>query len=36
MNLKKLQKNWEIFGKTDPLWAMLTDTKETFDYNKKK
>lgn len=25
MNLKNLQKNWEIFGKTDPLWAVLTE-----------
>jgi ubiquinone/menaquinone biosynthesis C-methylase UbiE len=25
MNLKKLQKNWNKFGKIDPLWAILTD-----------
>ncbi len=24
MNLKNLQKNWNEFGKTDPLWAILT------------
>lgn len=25
MNLKDLQSNWEAFGQTDPLWAILTD-----------
>ncbi len=25
MNLNELQKNWDGFGKTDPLWAILTD-----------
>ncbi len=25
MDLKKLQKNWNKFGKDDPLWAILTD-----------
>jgi SAM-dependent methyltransferase len=24
MELKELQKNWHTFGKTDPLWAILT------------
>ena len=24
MDLKQLQKNWDEFGKTDPLWAILT------------
>jgi len=24
MDIKKLQKNWDEFGKTDPLWAILT------------
>jgi ubiquinone/menaquinone biosynthesis C-methylase UbiE len=24
MDLKELQKNWDKFGKTDPLWAILT------------
>lgn len=24
MNLDKLQKNWDEFGKTDPLWSILT------------
>jgi ubiquinone/menaquinone biosynthesis C-methylase UbiE len=24
MNLKELQKNWDQFGKTDPLWSILT------------
>ncbi len=24
MNIKKLQKHWNEFGKTDPLWAILT------------
>lgn len=24
MHIKKLQKNWNAFGKTDPLWAILT------------
>ena len=25
MKLQKLQKNWEEFAQTDPLWAILTD-----------
>lgn len=25
MNIKDLQKNWNEFGKTDPLWAILVD-----------
>jgi len=25
MDLKELQNNWDEFGKTDPLWAILTD-----------
>jgi Methyltransferase domain len=25
MNLKELQKNWDAFGRADPLWAILTD-----------
>ncbi len=25
MKLEKLQKNWEEFAQTDPLWAILTD-----------
>jgi len=25
MNLKEVQKNWDKFGKTDPLWSILTD-----------
>lgn len=24
MDLKELQKNWDLFGKKDPLWAILT------------
>lgn len=24
MNLKELQKNWDGFGRTDPLWSILT------------
>lgn len=24
MKIKELQKNWDVFGKTDPLWAILT------------
>lgn len=24
MDITKLRKNWEIFGKTDPLWSILT------------
>jgi ubiquinone/menaquinone biosynthesis C-methylase UbiE len=24
MDLKQLQKNWDLFGKKDPLWAILT------------
>lgn len=24
MDIKDLQKNWDVFGKTDPLWAILT------------
>jgi SAM-dependent methyltransferase len=25
MNLRKLQKNWDEFGRTDPLWAILAE-----------
>ena len=25
MDLNELQKNWDEFGKTDPLWAILTN-----------
>ena len=25
MDIKRLQKNWDEFGKIDPLWAILTD-----------
>jgi SAM-dependent methyltransferase len=25
MKLKELQRNWEMFGRTDPYWAVLTD-----------
>jgi SAM-dependent methyltransferase len=28
MELKELQKNWDEFGKTDPLWAILTDPEK--------
>ena len=24
MELKELQRNWEILGKEDPLWAIIT------------
>ena len=24
MNIRELQKNWDEFGKIDPLWAILT------------
>jgi len=27
VNLKELKKNWEGLGKTDPMWAILTDPK---------
>jgi SAM-dependent methyltransferase len=26
MDLNELQKNWDEFGKTDPLWAILTES----------
>ena len=32
MDLKNLQQNWDRFGKTDPLWAILT-TEEGKDNN---
>jgi SAM-dependent methyltransferase len=25
MHIKELQKNWDEFGRTDPLWAIITD-----------
>ena len=25
MSLKELRRNWDLFGRTDPLWAILTD-----------
>ncbi len=25
MNIKELQRNWDEFGKTDPLWSILTE-----------
>jgi SAM-dependent methyltransferase len=25
MNLEELQKNWEVFGATDPLWAIMSE-----------
>ena len=25
MSLRRLQANWNTFGETDPLWAILTD-----------
>lgn len=25
MDLQELQRNWDMFGRTDPLWAVLTD-----------
>ncbi len=28
MNLKNLQKHWDAFGKENPLWAVLTSTKQ--------
>lgn len=28
MNLNELKKNWNEFGKIDPLWAILTDPKK--------
>lgn len=28
MNIKKLQENWESFGKSDPMWAILTNDKK--------
>lgn len=34
MNLKELKKNWDEFGKQDPLWAILTDpTKKNNNWN---
>lgn len=44
MNLRRLRRNWDDFGKVDPLWAILTvpdkkgnkwDIKEFFDSGKK-
>lgn len=28
MDIKELQRNWDAFGKTDPLWAILTDPEK--------
>ena len=28
MNIKDLQRNWDELGKTDPLWAILTQPKK--------
>lgn len=28
MKFEQLQNNWDIFGKTDPLWAILTDSEK--------
>jgi ubiquinone/menaquinone biosynthesis C-methylase UbiE len=28
MDIKELQKNWNTFGKMDPLWAILTDNSK--------
>lgn len=34
MDIKSLQQHWEEFGKTDPLWAILTDeTKKNGGWN---
>lgn len=34
MNLKNLQKHWELFGRTDPFWAILTsDEKKNGRWN---
>jgi hypothetical protein len=27
MEIRELQRNWELFGKTDPLWSILTDPR---------
>lgn len=28
MNLRALQKNWQLFGSTDPFWAIITDPRK--------
>ncbi len=28
MELKRLQRNWDNLGRTDPLWAVLTDPEK--------
>ena len=30
MKLEELQENWDQFGKTDPLWAILTHPAKRF------
>jgi SAM-dependent methyltransferase len=30
MELGELQKNWDAFGKTDPLWAILTEPSKRY------